>query len=172
MNMDLFNSYTGKQIDIADIKPQDINIIDIARGLATKIRYSGQLRELITVARHSINLVEMLPEEYKREALLHDAAEVYLGDVPAPAKMLLPEYQRFEERVDKVIREKFGLPLRLSGAVKDMDIKIRETEMRGADFKEDDWGADMSRDYEDFISMYYRLWLPKKNKPQCLNAPT
>lgn len=66
----------------------------------------------------------MVPQEYALEALLHDAAEAYLGDVSTPLKLLLKEYKTIEKKVDAVIRKQYGLPLRASTEVKKADREI------------------------------------------------
>ncbi|WP_342082428.1 helix-turn-helix domain-containing protein, partial [Escherichia coli] len=54
--------------------------------------------------------------------LMHDATEAYCQDIPAPLKRLLPDYKRMEEKIDAVIREKYGLPPVMSTPVKYADL--------------------------------------------------
>ncbi|ECC8800573.1 5'-deoxynucleotidase, partial [Escherichia coli] len=64
------------------------------------------------------------------EALMHDATEAYCQDIPAPLKRLLPDYKRMEEKIDAVIREKYGLPPVMSTPVKYADLIMLATERR------------------------------------------
>ncbi|MCL3991911.1 5'-deoxynucleotidase, partial [Escherichia coli] len=64
------------------------------------------------------------------EALMHDATEAYCQDIPAPLKRLLPDYKRMEEKIDAVIREKYGLPQAMSTPVKYADLIMLATERR------------------------------------------
>ncbi|MBS1170158.1 MAG: putative phage hydrolase, partial [Burkholderiaceae bacterium] len=69
-------------------------------------------------------------QKYALEALLHDASEAYLKDIPKPLKELLPDYRAIEARLQAVIRRKFGLPEQESDAVKRVDLKLLATERR------------------------------------------
>ncbi|KHH65240.1 hypothetical protein PU52_23015, partial [Escherichia coli] len=62
--------------------------------------------------------------------LMHDATEAYCQDIPAPLKRLLPDYKRMEEKIDAVIREKYGLPPVMSTPVKYADLIMLATERR------------------------------------------
>ncbi|EOU9498135.1 HD family hydrolase, partial [Klebsiella pneumoniae] len=78
----------------------------------------------------------LVPQEFALEALLHDAAEAYMQDIPAPLKRLLPDYQVIETRVDAAIRKKFGLPAEQHPTVKYADLVMLASERR--DFEIDD----------------------------------
>jgi hypothetical protein len=81
---------SGKMLDLANPRPEDICLEDIASGLANTIRYRGALGVPLTVAQHSVLLSYWtgFTDDQRRFALLHDAAEAYLGDIPAPAHRL------------------------------------------------------------------------------------
>jgi len=66
--------------------PEQILFSDIARGLAHRCRWGGQIREYYSVAEHSIMVACQCSDEYRLWGLLHDAAEAYIGDIPAPLK--------------------------------------------------------------------------------------
>jgi hypothetical protein len=84
-------TWSGKMLDLANPRPEDICLEDIASGLANTIRYRGALGVPLTVAQHSVLLSYWtgFTDEQRRFALLHDAAEAYLGDIPAPAHRLM-----------------------------------------------------------------------------------
>lgn len=77
-----------------------------------------------------MNVVTIVPDQFKLEALLHDAAEAYCKDIPSPLKQLLPDYQFIEQTVDITIRLKFQLPLNMSVEVKQADLILLATEHR------------------------------------------
>ena len=66
----------------------------------------------------SVLVSQIVPPEFAFEALMHDAAEAYCQDIPAPLKALLPDYQRMETYVDGLIRFKFGISLEQAAVVK------------------------------------------------------
>lgn len=74
-----------------------------------------------------------MPPEFAFEALMHDAAEAYCQDIPAPLKALLPDYRRIEERVEQLIRAKFSITPDMSAVVKYADLVMLATERRDLD---------------------------------------
>lgn len=121
---------TGKHIDFVNITPDQICIEDIARGLSNECRFAGQLESFYSVAQHSVYVSQIVPPEYALEALLHDAAEAYIKDIPSPLKAMLPDYKAVEKRIEAVIREKFGLPPVMTVDVHYADLVMLATEKR------------------------------------------
>lgn len=80
---------SGVLLDINNPELKDINIEDIAWSLSNINRFNGHLQIQISVARHSLEVSELVPEELQLAALLHDAPEAYLGDVTRPVKHYL-----------------------------------------------------------------------------------
>lgn len=99
---------SGNLIDLRNLHDNDITIEDIAWGLGRTLRYGGHIREDYTVAHHSIIMSYLVPEEYALEALLHDAAEAYVGDIIWPVKALFPEVEAFENMLANKILQRFG----------------------------------------------------------------
>lgn len=101
---------------------------DIAHALAHLCRFTGHTRQFYSVAEHSVLASRIAPPEHALDALLHDAAEAFIGDVSKPLKALLPEYQEIEARVAQVICERFGLGWPMAGAVKHADLAMLQAE--------------------------------------------
>jgi hypothetical protein len=118
---------SGKWFDFGAPASCDFTIEDIAHGLAHVCRYAGQCRRFYSVAEHSV-LVSEVAVGFELEALLHDAAEAFLGDITRPLKQMLPEYKKIEHNVEKVIFSRFGLSIHLPTEVKDADLRVLAAE--------------------------------------------
>ena len=123
-------THSGRHIDFPKPRKEEIVVGDIARGLARACRFSGQTRTFYSVAQHSVLASWIVPEAFALEALLHDATEAFICDIPSPLKNLLPEYVRIEKILDRAIRERFGLPEDPSDPVKLADRILLSTEKR------------------------------------------
>jgi len=113
-NDGLFNAASGKKISLDKPTREMIDIEDIAAGLSKICRFGGQLAGdlFYSVAQHSVLVAAMAPPELKREALLHDATEAYLGDVIKPLKNKLgEEYRIMEHKFNRAIDLHFGTRL-------------------------------------------------------------
>lgn len=108
-----------KTIDLAAPRPEDIDLRDIAHGLALTCRFGGQCERFYSVAEHSLFVVDIAAEMMGGHrqaaswanvvALLHDGHEAYLGDVPTPLKVLLTGYRPISDLMDVAIAERFGV---------------------------------------------------------------
>lgn len=123
-------TFTGRQFWPLDPRPEDVDILDIAHALALKCRYSGHTRRFYSVAEHSVYVSRMVPAEHALAALLHDAGEAYLPDVPRPVKPHLPGYKEIEDRLDSVIAAKFGAAWPWAEAIHVEDATILADEKR------------------------------------------
>lgn len=119
---------SGRRLDLLDPTPVDIEIDDIAHGLAFVARWNGQTRGdfAYSVAEHSL-LVEMIfsrmfpkaPIKWRLAALLHDAPEYVIGDMISPVKAAVgPGYEELDKRLTAAIHIRFGLPAMLPKAIK------------------------------------------------------
>lgn len=120
---------SGRRLDLLDPSPLDIEIEDIAHGLARVARWNGQTKgaNAFSVAQHSV-LVEAI-FAHKRKAtskkdrlncLLHDAAEYVIGDMISPFKAALGgDYKVIEKRLLTAVHLRFGLPASPSEALTD-----------------------------------------------------
>jgi hypothetical protein len=121
---------TGTYINVFEIEKQQelIFLDDIAHALAYQCRFSGHIQTFYSVAEHSLHVAEIVPDEDKLAALLHDASEAYLVDIPAPIKPGLPDYKQIESVVMCAIAEKIGFQYPLSPSIKEADIEALKYE--------------------------------------------
>ncbi|WP_170471168.1 HD domain-containing protein [Ruegeria conchae] len=119
---------SGRRLDLLDPTPVDIEIEDIAHGLAFVARWNGQTNGdfAYSVAEHSL-LVEQLfgriapnsPTKWRLAALLHDAPEYVIGDMISPVKSAVgPDYGALDDRLAAAIHIRFGLPAAVPQTVK------------------------------------------------------
>ena len=118
---------SGRRLDLIDPSPLDIEIADIAHGLARVARWNGQTSgaHIFSVAQHTL-LVEAVmraerprvDEKLRLAALLHDAPEYVIGDMISPFKTVLGgDYKVVEKRLLSAIHIRFGLPPELSANI-------------------------------------------------------
>ena len=118
---------SGRRLDLLDPSPFDVEIDDIAQGLARVARWNGQTHgdHAFSVAEHSV-IVERIctglepdwPARWRLAALLHDAPEYVIGDMISPFKAALGyDYKAFEARLEGAIHMRYGLPAELPDAV-------------------------------------------------------
>lgn len=109
---DWMQTFTGRQFYPLDPRPEDVCIEDIAHALSLLCRYGGHCTTFYSVAEHSLLVESAMKSNDPRMrlgALLHDAAEAYLVDVPRPLKRHIPPYGQIELNVEVAISEKFDL---------------------------------------------------------------
>jgi uncharacterized protein len=127
-------TFTGRQFRPLNPRPEDVCIEDIAHSLSLQCRFNGHSRDFYSVAEHSVRVAdECLRRGTRQDAragLLHDAAEAYTSDVPAPVKWNLPDFQALEARVQKVVWETFGGRDYDADLVRQIDIDLLATELR------------------------------------------
>jgi 5'-deoxynucleotidase YfbR-like HD superfamily hydrolase len=126
---------SGRRLDLLDPSPLDIEIDDIAHGLARVARWNGQTKgaHAFSVAQHCV-LVEAIvtrhdpaiDRRWRLSALLHDAPEYVVGDMISPFKAALGiDYKAFENRLLAAIHIRFGLPAetpeKVAAAIKKAD---------------------------------------------------
>ena len=114
---------SGRRLDLLNPSPLDIEIEDIAHGIARVARWNGQTSgdHAFSVAQHSL-LVETLcvhfspklDRRWRLAALLHDASEYVVGDLISPFKAAIGlDYKAFENRLIEAVHIRFGLPAQL-----------------------------------------------------------
>jgi uncharacterized protein len=111
---------SGRRLDLLDPSPLDIEVEDIAHGLARVARWNGQTdgEHAFSVAQHSVLVEEIAAElepklerRFRLAALIHDAPEYVIGDLISPFKAALAlDYRAFEAKLLAAIHLRFGLP--------------------------------------------------------------
>ena len=127
-------TFTGLRVPPLDLHAEEVRIVDIAQALGNMCRFVGHTNRFYSVASHSVLVASLVPNRLKLPALLHDAAEAYLVDLPRPIKRQ-PEFaflKKIEARLEMAIAEKFGFPAALmhEPEVQHADLVMLATEAR------------------------------------------
>jgi hypothetical protein len=164
-------SASGKCISVEHPTVNDIDLFDVANGLAAEQRYGNRLPT--NVAHHSCMVAELasfwavtqkdliypvLPEQIALVALFHDASEAYLGDVISPVKKFLPDYEKLEKDWMTVCSLRFGFDLSLlhHRLVKDADRAVHLCEVFfHAEYPTERYAVSQD-ELDTFIPMYIR----------------
>jgi uncharacterized protein len=135
------HSLSGSVCDFLRPTVDMINIHDIATALSNSCRFNGQINRFYSVAEHSVRVAWLVSDERKFQALMHDAAEAYLGDVARPLKGMMSGYDELEARFEKVIAEKFGVEQFPSSEIKKADTTLvyAESKKFRGEHSTDDW---------------------------------
>ena len=133
---------SGRRLNLIDPSPLDVEITDIAHGLARVARWNGQTRgaHIFSVAQHTLLVEAVMREQtprldvgFRLAALLHDAPEYVIGDMISPFKAVLGgDYKAVEKRLLAAIHIRFGLPPVLSAEI---ERQIKEAD-KGAAYLE------------------------------------
>jgi hypothetical protein len=133
---------SGRRLDLLDPSPLDIEVDDIAHGLARVARWNGQTRgdHIFSVAQHTLLVEEVarrragsIDSRLGLAILLHDAPEYVIGDMISPFKAVMGgAYRAVERRLLLAIHLRFGLPPELPAEILSL-IKVAD---RGAAFLE------------------------------------
>lgn len=136
-------TYTGKAFDLSNPAPSMVCLPDIAHSLALQCRFTGHTVVPYSVARHSLLVADLVPPEFRLQALLHDAHEAYVGDVSTPLKWEVPAFRDVNARVWCAVADAFGIPRQLDASVKHADRVMLMTERRDLlAYCPEEWGAE------------------------------
>jgi hypothetical protein len=128
---------SGRWVNPFDPDPEQLDPGDIARALANQCRFGGHCRVFYSVAQHSVIVSELVEQrggdvEDVFAALMHDATEAYLGDMPHPLKHRSPlgaAFQEAERKLERAIRARFAIRADVP-AIKPADRALLATERR------------------------------------------
>lgn len=133
-----YRTHSGRMLDLANPKPEDICLEDIAHHLARICRFGGSVNTFYSVASHSVYVARGLeaanaPAACVRAGLMHDATEAYLGDMVSGLKRLCPEYRVIEDLWASAVETRFDVRFRRDPyrtIIKDADLRARLSECR------------------------------------------
>jgi len=113
-NGDWIQTANGRVFWPIDPRPEEVHLDDIAHALAHQVRFAGHCRGAYSVAQHCVLVAQLAQrmttmQHIVKAALLHDASEAYVIDVPRPLKPFLAGYKEIESRVQDAIAIRFGL---------------------------------------------------------------
>jgi hypothetical protein len=124
------STFLGNRFYPLEPRIDKVAIEDIAHGLAYQCRFNGQTCEFYSIAQHSLVVAHLVPEHLRFAALMHDAAEAYLGDMVKPLKVLLPQFAQIEEQVGDIIARTFDIDFSEYAPIKRADLIALATEKR------------------------------------------
>lgn len=156
-------TFSGRQFWPLAPRVEDVCLIDIAHALSCICRFNGHVREFYSVAQHCVLASYLVHPRYAREALLHDAPEAYLCDLPRSLKQheWMTHYRTAERRLEEVIADTFHLKLEEMGGVREVDNRLLLTECR--DLMSAGYGLiDESRCYEQTIVPWLSIEAERK----------
>jgi 5'-deoxynucleotidase YfbR-like HD superfamily hydrolase len=136
MKVDYVLTSSGNKFSFAEFSAKNITLRDIAHHLSKIQRCGGAipLDKYYSVAEHSMIIAQKIfeltgSEKAAKAALLHDAAEAYLGDIVSPLKQFLPDYLEMEYKLTRIIQEKFNVTSAFDKLIKRIDKGILFQEM-------------------------------------------
>jgi len=149
-------THSGKLLDPFNPNPDTIELNDIAISLSRQCRFAGHTKTFYSVAEHSVRVCDIVSDKYKLTALLHDASEAFLLDIPKPLKHRMPEYLEAEDNLMKVIAQKFGFIYPLPEEVKEADNHILRNEFNNVMLSSRNMTWAMATSHRIFIQRYYQ----------------
>lgn len=109
----LLTTSSGRSLDLADPRSEDIELEDIARALSKICRFGAQALSYYSVAQHAVEVARRVPAELRLAALHHDSHEAFAGDLPVPLKLLIRAesavYADVCARLDRAIGARLGI---------------------------------------------------------------
>ncbi len=121
---------SGLMVSPLNPDPSTLTLPDIAHALSHICRFTGHTRTFYSVAEHSVRVARLVPPADRLAALLHDATEAYLCDIATPVKAMLPGYAEAEDRLARVIADKWGVTYPWPESVKRADRIMLHSEDR------------------------------------------
>ena len=124
-------TYAGGEFWPLDPRPEEISMTDVAHSLALLCRFNGHCREFYSVAQHSVIVSQLVNSPRNGlPALLHDAAESYIGDIIIPFKNSLNQVKEIEEKIMEAVYSRFNVGNYDADEIKRADKMALFAEMR------------------------------------------
>jgi len=130
MGTDWIQTFSGRRFFPLEPRAEELDVADIAHALSLLCRFNGHCLRFYSVAEHSLRVSKACPPEYTRWGLMHDAAEAYLSDLPRPIKQCMPFFRDCEDRLLRVIADRYDLGWPMPVEVAAADTRLLATEAR------------------------------------------
>lgn len=161
MKYDYIGTFTNKKFHFMNPSVEEVCIEDIAQALSMNCRYSGHVKKFYSVAEHCCLIADYVISttgcvETAYDALLHDASEAYLTDVPRPIKPHLINYMDIEKKAELVIQQALGCRP-MGELIKYIDTHVCGTEARQLFLNIPEWCNDF-----DHIDITVQNWSPER----------
>lgn len=190
-NQSKFSVTSGRTVDLMNLRPEDVNVLDIAHSLSRQCRYNGHVGGFLSVARHSLWVADRMEEMavvnqnvhiiaardgkaadrlvalWEMAGLLHDAAEAYIGDLVRPLKHG-PEmgriYKETEAKIEAVIAEVFDIGDHgFPPEVRDADNYVLLERELGGEHQRWVWSSTPDEDEAEFLARFRSLQQRRKH---------
>ena len=171
-------TYVGLQFHFSDPPDRDIHIVDIAHALSMLCRYNGHTHKFYSVAEHCCLISDYVLRALESAegthhvnshialtALLHDAAEAYIGDMCRPVKVTLPDFKAMETVIDLAMARKFGTICPFPPIIKECDNRILRDEREQV---MSDSGHEWGTDALEPLGVDIACWSPERAKGEFL----
>jgi hypothetical protein len=162
-------TFRGGQFWPLDPKPRELEARDIAHSLSMQCRFGGHCLRFYSVAEHCVLMASKVSPRNKRWALLHDASEAYICDLPKPLKRQLEGYNAIEANIMEIVQHRFSLDPEFPQEVSDADMRILVDE-RAQNMApcEHLWG----NEHVEPLGVELQYWSPERAEHEWLRALT
>ena len=169
MTKPYIGTYTNKKFYFLEPEPDQICIEDIAQALSMNCRFSGHVSKFYSVAEHCCIIGDLVEAADKSSsevlaALLHDASEAYICDIPRPIKPYLANYFDMELKIEKVIQQKYNITAKTE-LIDYYDYHICGEEARQLFRHVPDWVTEFDR----LSGVKIKSWTPEQAKKEFLD---
>ena len=121
---------SGRVFDFAEPDVSDFVIEDFSKSLSLINRWNGHLSKPYSVCEHSWRVAQIVPDEFKLQALCHELAEALVGDCCSPLKYMLQSFRDMEHKLEEMLFNHFNIPYPMDKCIKDADWILLVTEAR------------------------------------------
>lgn len=124
-------TYTRQEFHFLEPERWNFDVEDLAVHLSRTPRFLAHTKpHAYNNADHSLRVMRLVPPRFKFPALVHEIAELGMGDMPSPLKRLVPGYKRHQRRIEAALFPKLGINYPLHQCIKDADLVLLKAEHR------------------------------------------
>lgn len=158
----------GRQINPKDLELDDIELEPFAHSLSNQCRFLGHCKWHYSNAQHSVLVASIVPNEYKKCALLHDYPEAIWVDVPSLVKQEseFDAYRLIEKYIWSVVAYKHDLPVRMPYIIKQADKAVLYWEAQELMRNDDDTIHSHWTDYSGYAALFPQVEIIQMNPPE------